>query len=237
MINNSVFKISIGESIELLKEIKLFKSLGPNKIGVYSEEFKKVCRRNKHIEIYKTIISNNDYEILLSDDSIFQFAYEDNYLRFSFVQNPRINATKYDYLKNCFPDEDDLDELSEEEINAMIDENEFEQFLNEQEINSNLIYVRYDYDKKGYNPLLHSCSHLHIGLNENFRIPSSIILTPLEFVFFCIKQCYYNTWKLYHEKTFLDEIIKKLHASKKQCLSIKDIKIWDTIEQNEIYIA
>lgn len=237
MISEAAFNISIKMSINLLKEIKLFKGVGPKGIGVYSDEFRKICRGNKHVEIYNTIRDNLDYEIILSDESFFQFSYSADYLRFSFIQNPSFKyTTKYDYLKICFPD-DDLDSLSEEEIDGLINENEYEQFLNEQEINSNLIYVRYDYDKTGYNPLLHSCSHIHIGLNENLRIPSAIILTPLEFVMFSIKQCHYDVWKLYHEKLTLNNVTVKLFNSKKRCPPITDPTIWNHIEQNEIYIT
>ncbi|MCZ8215777.1 MAG: DUF2290 domain-containing protein [Cyclobacteriaceae bacterium] len=223
-------------SITLLKEIKLYKGKGPKTIGKYSDDFKKVCRNNRHIEIYNTIRENLDYEILLIDDSFFQFSYDDNYLRFSFIENPNITYTKFEYLKFVFP-EYNLDEIPEEEIESLIDENEYEQFINEQEVNSNLIYIRYDYDKRGYRPLLHSCSHIHIGLNENFRIPSSIILTPLEFLMFCIKQRYFYVWKIFHEKFEPGDWLKKRSDSKKLCQVISDSSTWDKIEKNEIYIA
>ncbi|MCU0351248.1 MAG: DUF2290 domain-containing protein [Flavobacterium sp.] len=236
MISEATFNISITHSIKLLKEIKLFKGVGPKNIGEYSDEFKKVCRKNKHVEIYNTIRDNLDYEIILSDESFFQFSYKADYLRFSYIQNPRFKFTKYDYVKICFP-EDDLDILSEEEIDGLINESEYEQFLIEQEINSNLVYVRYDFDKAGYNPLLHSCSHIHIGLNENLRIPSSIVLTPLEFVLFAVKQCYYDVWSLYHEKLTPANVSVKLSNSKKRCVAITDQNIWNPIEQNQIYIT
>jgi hypothetical protein len=236
MISAALFNVSIKDSIKLLKKINLYKNVGPKNIGQYSDDFRKVCRNNKHIEIYNTIRDNLDYEIILSDDSFFQFSIGKNYLRFSFIENPSFNYTKYDYLKICFPEED-IYSFSDEEINEMINENEFEQFINEQEINSNLMYVRYDYDEKGYKPLLHSYSHIHIGLNENLRIPSSIVLTPLQFVLFCIKQSYYDVWKLHQETFDINDIAAELLKSKKQCPKITDIDIWNTIEKNEIYIA
>ena len=236
MISNALFGTSIKDSIKLLKKIKLYKNIGPKNIGQYSDAFKKVCRNNKHIEIYNTIRDNLDYEIILMDDSFFQFSIEKNYLRFSFIENPSFNFTKYDYLKVCFPEED-IYNLTDEDINAMINENEFEQFLNEQEINSNLMYCRYDYDGKGYSPLLHSYSHMHIGLNENLRMPSSIVLTPLQFVLFCIKQVYYDVWKLHKEKFDINDIAKELLNAKQQCPKITDLNIWNTMEKNEIYIT
>lgn len=236
MISEALFNISLKDSIKLIKQVNLFKGVGPKNIGDYSDEFKKVCRNNKHIETYNTIRDNLDYEIVLNDDSFFQFSIEKNYLRFSFIENPNFNYTKYDYLKISYPDED-VYALSEDEISELINENEFEQFLNEQEINSNLIYIRYDYDIKGYKPLLHSQSHLHIGFNENSRISASIVFTPLQFVTFCIKQSYYDLWKIHFESIDVKVISSQLNSIKNQCPKISDKKIWDDIERNEIYIS
>lgn len=236
MINESVFNISISESINLLKKINLFKGKGPKNVGDYSDIFKKISRRNKHIEIYNSIRDNLDYEIILNDDSFFQFSKQKNYLRYSYIENPNFNYTKYDFLRISFTDEEIVD-FTEEDINSLIDENEYEQFLNEQEINSNLTYIRYDYDPKGYIPLLHSCSHIHIGLNENFRIPSSLILTPLQFVTFSIKQRYYEIWKFHHESLEHHIITDNLKTIKNQCLNITDQNIWNDVEKNEIYLA
>lgn len=51
MINKSVFKISIDESIKHLKGLNLFKDIGPNQIGCYSKEFK------KFVEVINILIS------------------------------------------------------------------------------------------------------------------------------------------------------------------------------------
>lgn len=235
MISESTYNISINESIKFLKEINLFKDVGPKKGSDYSYAFKKASQKNKHIEIYNAIRENLDYEIVLFDDSFFQFSNGKDYLRFCFVQNPSYSYTKFDYLKILFSDTE-LYELTEDEMNALINENEYEQYINEQEVNSNLIYIRYDFDKNGYSPLLHSYSHIHIGLSENLRIPSSIVLTPLEFVLFSIKQCYYAEWKLYHQSFTFTDFVTKRNNSKKLCPIITDSKIWTTDEQNEVYI-
>ena len=236
MINDSVFNISLTKSIKLLEELKLFKGKGPKNIGDYSSEFKKISRRNKHIEIYNAIRDNLDYEIILYDDSFFQFCRLDNYLRYSYIENPNFKYTKYDYLKFSFED-DEILHFTEQDVDELVDENEFEQFLTEQEINSNLIYIRYDFDKKGYKPLLHSHSHIHIGLNENFRITSSIILTPLQFITFTIKQKYYDVWKTHHDKFEILDFSEKLSEIKNQCVVIGDQNVWNDIEKNEIHIS
>lgn len=235
MISNALFKISLNESIFLLQKLKLYKDKGPKDIGKYSKEFKNACRSNKHIEIYNSIRDNLDYEIVLKDDSFFQFSIDDNYLRMSYIENPNYRYSKREFLEILYPP-NEVNELSDDDLDNLIDENEYEQFLNEQEINSNLVYIRYDYDEKGYKPLLHSYSHIHIGLKENFRIPTSLILTPMQFVCFCIKQVYHDIWSIYHNDNVENNVIvNKLASIKKQCIKIS-IHNWHPIEENELYI-
>ncbi len=234
MISKGSFSISIDDSIAFLKTLGLFKGKGVKNTGEYSSEFLKVCRTNKHTHIYKTAIGNLDYEILLADDSIFQIAQKENYLRYCFIQNPNYSFSKHEFLKMLYPDEElvEIDEKTLDELIMDINENEYEQFLNEQELNLGATIIRYDYDEHGYKPLLHSCSHMHIGLNENFRLPSSIILTPLKFVLFCIKQLYLDKWSDRHQNDA--DFVSYLATAKKGCPAMQ--KNWDKVEENDIYI-
>lgn len=231
--NEGQFLISIKNSIVFLKKINLFKDTGKKPIGQYSNEIKKVSKSNKHYEIYKCAIKNFDYELLLNDDSIFQFSFTEDEIRFAFIQNPQYFVSKIDYITYI---------LSTEELNEvenldsyldMINEDEYEQFLNEQELNSLSNFIRYDASLLGYSPLIHSFSHLHIGLNSNLRIPISIILTPLTFVKFCVKNTYNKNWKdafsLYENFPIL------IKVSKEACPSIDNTK-WSKIEEAELYL-
>lgn len=236
MISKATFNISINSSIDYLKKIKLFKDIGPKERGKHSLEGKKISRSNKHTEIYKSIKEFLDYEIILFDDSFFQFSHEENKLRFVYIQNPRKRASKIDYLKKYLTDEFDSD-FTEDDFDGLVNEEEYEQFLNEQEINTNLVYIRYDFDKSGYKPLLHSCSHIHIGLSENFRIPSSLILTPLQFVQFCSKQCYHEEFKEYYSNLSFINFVKEMQKFKTTCHKITDLLTWSKDEIHEIYLS
>lgn len=228
------FITSINEAVSLLKELALFKERGPKTIGDHSEEFKKVSRTNKHTSLYNAAISNFDYEILLYDDSIFQFSLNNDVLRYAFIQNPSIFVSKTEFLLNLStPNE--LAMLSEEELQELLDsinDWEYEQFLIEQELNLQANIIRYDKDKKGYIPLKHSYSHLHIGLNENLRIPCSKELTPLKFAIFCIKNTYYDQWAA----SFKDpETAQLIYNSKNQCQRLPN-EFWQPKEGYELYL-
>lgn len=234
--NQVEFKNSINDSVKLLKDLGLFKGTSVRSIGDHSAEFKKVSRTNKHTLIYKVAIENGDYEILLFDDSMFQFSFVANKLRYAFIQNPIIFASREDFVANiCSPDE--LLEYSDEELENFknsIDEEEYEQFLNEQELNLTSHIIRYDLDNSGYKPLIHSCSHLHIGLNQNFRLPCSKLLTPLNFVLFAIKHTYYSHWETGIGS--LNNFEDRLRESKRKCVAL-DPSMWNVKEELDLYLV
>jgi hypothetical protein len=233
--NFASFKISIEESIKFLSEQGLYKSKGFKPIGIHSEEFKNICRKNRHTDIYNVAIENNDFEILLCDDSIFQFTLDNGILRYTFIQNPHIFISRENYLNAIYTPEEllqftDTDLL---ELNSSIKDEEYEQFYNEQDINLESHIIRYDLDDKGYSPLIHAFSHLHIGLNENLRIPCSKILTPHKFVIFVIKNTYYDDWKKAHKKDEKLPILIK--ESKERCRSLPS-NYWNDIDKYELYL-
>lgn len=232
--NVSQFNISLEQAIDFLKEIGLYKSLGIKAIGDYSAEIRKVSKQNKHSLIYNTAIANFDYEVLLKDDSIFQFAFGEE-IRYAFIQNPQFFVSKEDFLTEIYsPDEllifsdDEIEELIES-----IDELEYQQFVNEQELNANSIFLRYDSGSKGYKPLKHSYSHIHIGLNDHLRIPISKILTPLKFVLFSVRNTYFNEWKEAFIK--IDDFENKILTSKNICSPIPN-EFWQPIEEYGLFL-
>jgi hypothetical protein len=230
--NRGKFLSSINDSISLLNRFDLFKSKGTKGNGIYSEEFMKISKGDNIVETYNCAIRNLDYDILLKDDSLIQFQLKDENLRYAYIQNPNIFISKeeYAFLTHSL---EELEMYSEFSIEELIDENEYEQFLNEQILNSISNYFRYDCSPAGYKPLVHSYSHFHIGMNENVRIPTSKTITPLKFTKFCIKNTYYENWKsvLESDPTFIKEIIK----IKSECLALPADK-WNVIENNDLHL-
>ena len=200
----------------------LYKSTGTKDIGNHSSAFKKISRSGNHIEIYQTAIQELDYEILLKDDSIFQFSPT----RYAFIQNPNISVTKEDLLSTVYtPDE--LMNINEDDYNTLLEgitEIEIEQFKSEQNFNIHAHMIRYDIDAINHKPLQHAYSHLHIGNNDNIRIPCSKLLTPLTFVLFVLKHTYPIKQELYEKRlsTYKGDAVPK--------------KYWDSKEEQELYI-
>ncbi|CAM3045706.1 hypothetical protein SAMN05444143_1242 [Flavobacterium succinicans] len=230
--NRGKFIASINDSVSLLTKLDLFKSKGTKGNGVYSEEFLKTSKGDNIVATYECAIQNFDYDILLKDDSLIQFQQKNDDLRYAYIQNPYKFISKEEYVLLTHSTEE-LELFPDLTIEELINENEYEQFLNEQNLNSISNYFRYDCSPAGYNPLVHSYSHFHIGMNENIRIPTSKKITPLKFTKFCIKNTYYENWKSCFESdpTFISEIIK----IKNECLELPQTK-WSEIEKNELYL-
>lgn len=73
---------------------------------------------------------------------------------------------------------------------------DYQQALESMKVNSGAVYLRYDVDARGRsgNENIHSYTHLHVGLNNNIRIPVGKHLTPYTFTMFVLRNVYYDKW-------------------------------------------
>lgn len=195
--NLAKYKISLLKAIDLLRKFDLFKVKNTSVENIYdsskfSSDFFSISNSNRYLEIYNTAIKNNDYDILLIDDSILQFSLEirDGAIvqyRFAYYQNPRTYPTYNEFLQSEF-------NSSEDECGSAFLE-EYEQVVCEALLNDCALPIRYDYDEKLYDPNFHYVSHLHIGHDNELRIGVDKILSPDVFVMFIIRNIYFTIWK------------------------------------------
>lgn len=133
--NEAVFKISINEAGKILKKMDFLKVKKDINIGEYSQESIDAVKSGDLKTIYQTAIDNNDYELLLDDDSIFQFSKNGDKLRYAFIQSQSTYFSFQDFLLEMF-DESDIptDEQLLEEMEVDYAE-DYEQRRAEQKIN------------------------------------------------------------------------------------------------------
>ncbi len=233
----SGFMTSFKKIEGVLKEFNLLKMKGVKlltKDGV-SSEFKNASIKADYFECYNTGLTYNDFDFLLNDQSYFQFEYSNKgkhlELRYAFFQNP-IDFISYEDFLDLMIDVQSLTD-SKDEIGSLF-ESEYNQFLNEQEAKNKYLTIRYDVDYPNYKPLVHSVSHLHIGHQNNLRIPLDKFLSPLSFVFFVLKNVYYTEWK---EKLRTNNhyININLRSSKDGETSLKNAD-WTNQEKLELYL-
>jgi len=233
------FRISLVEVSKLLTDIGFFRMKGIKSInddGV-SAEFKNVCQQLDYLKIYKVAVQNFDFDLLLFDESFFQFSLtvinDLVEVRYAFFQNPITYKSYEEYIEILREDGIISDETDEEIGDAFFED--YQQFISEQQINVASTTIRYDVDYNNYKPLVHSLSHIHIGNYNHIRIPCNKFITPLKFVLFILKHVYYKQWKNFIEGE--NAIISKaLLEAKEKCSTIEEV-YWTDLEKLEMFLS
>lgn len=233
------FNASVKQIEVLLKIFNLFRQKGIKSInndGV-SDDFKRASQKSDYFSAYKTAISNYDFDFLLYDQSFFQFEFKNKSngcpdVRYAFFQNPQEYKSYEQYL-DSLRQEGNLQETNEQ-VGDIFKE-EYEQYLIEKQINLTSTSIRFDVDFNNYKPHVHSVAHIHVGHQNNIRIPCNKIITPYKFVLFVLKHIYYHSWKEMIESEN-QELQRSLSNAKTVCLNLDDKK-WTLNEERELFIS
>lgn len=197
----------------------------------FSSDFKNKVQDVDYKKTCEAIYKNYDYDIKLYDNSVFQFTYDkdsDNEIsniRYAFYESPVCIKSYEEFLK----DEIGYDYLlCGEEFYE-----EYEQYKSEASLKNTITPIRYDYSKTEYLPTKHAISHLHIGHDNDVRIPMSIVITPCEFVAFILRHTYYRIWK---KRMDDEQFLSEYKDLKKCCRPVLDIYFGDD-ERKDFFIA
>jgi hypothetical protein len=217
------FETEINEIEKLLKKIDFFEERNyyPN------SDFDPALYRSKtYVENWKSLISDNIFCFILSDNSVFNFKYieETNKLSFSYFECPFKCLTYKEYLV-----ENDLEDDYEEKI--LLDY--YEVYLHQCKLKENPIMIRYDLDFDSYYSGLHPVSHLHIGHKNQIRIGLKKILYPKTFVSIVLRQNYPPLWKsiITSENDW-----KTYFINEKFALTDVDDQYWQVLDNSEFHL-
>lgn len=195
----------------------------------YSQEFKSICRSGDYLKAYDVGINNFDYDMLLFDDSFIQFSRVDTdhgtVLRYAYYQNPLDYISYEDYLLGEDFDPDEVGELFREF---------YDQEMSEMHLRVDRHIIRYDYSEKEYSEGIHSCSHFHFGFVQSVSVPVDKVLSPLAFVLYIYKACYYQFWKEEISKT---ADFKDLYYGKKTKLKKVKKHVWKPTDKQELFLT
>ena len=185
-------------SLENVK--KYFKLLGLNvdyglfydktSISKYSKKtVSNLCANSDftYDELFKQIMINSDYDIFIPEDyGAFQFYIE--------KRKNKISKVVYCYYSNSrnFSEIEDLIESDCLRENIIRD---YLHLYDDVPEKNNIVYFRYDFDPSIYNGIAHASSHLHIGWDNEIRIPIRNMMTPEMFVDFVVKNVYKELWR------------------------------------------
>lgn len=231
--NEGKIKDSINKTRKLLSKMEILKEYkisNCNELDFdkkYSKDFKDIMFSDDYPNLYRTAMKNGDYDILLSNDSFFQFSYEKTTkkIRYQYYPNPFENMTYENFVKEQFGNEEGNEKSYLPEYEQYIDENTIIKY-------NKWFSIRYDYDKNEHQKYIHPISHLHIGLNNSTRIPLDYIVTPQLFVYIVCMLQFKDEWKKVVDDT---KLIEEYKTIKKKALEIEN-NILDRDEKNIIFI-
>lgn len=162
----------VQEKIPIINDVNILR-LRNDEIGERTNKFTHV---NYH-EVYKIMLEEKKYNILINDESMISFYY-------MFDEEGKIIHHNLSYIPSI-----DSDIYLGEDITL---EN---QVLISKIANN---YIRIDYDKTGKKEIVHTDIHMHFGIypkdesltNSELRIPVEGILFPYEFMYIIFKYFY-----------------------------------------------
>jgi len=228
MTDNSFNLRIVNEVVPYLENLCLLKSNIYKPENHCTDGVRKIAREGKYEDIFKETIDTYSYDMLLVDDSIFQFNKEHDDYRYCFIQSPRVKMTWEEFLESIDTNEDDLSVAEIEQWHSYYDNDEADCF----HINLYPVYMRYDVSAKEYKEGEHPYSHLHIGIHNEIRIPISILLTPEMFTEFVVKMVYRQKWlKFKDENYFVD-----FHNSSKSRCDAIDLKFWSEMDKKDLFL-
>lgn len=221
--NEGQIKSSTERTRMLLKELGLYKNHS-NPSG--KKQFISDVESLRNAYDYYT--ENFCYSFLLEDDGLILINYdltERIDLTFSYIGRPTKFVSYEEYLAGFGWTLSDVGELFL---------SEWEQALSEQEQKNAQLYIRYDLSTHLYKRGLHPVSHLHIGIENEVRIPSAVIFSPLMFMCFIVKQVYPQKWKKVLEDANLQE--NYFHQCKSGCGRVEN-EFFDDFDQLELFLG
>lgn len=123
--NRGKYLDSVDKAHQFLNSLSLVKEKNVAKIrrwdsDKFSRSFKKLSQKGRYVEVYKTGIQYNEYDILLTDFSFLQFSFDEDekIVRYAYYPNPNKFKSYEEFLDREL--EASLDEVGDTCIGASL---------------------------------------------------------------------------------------------------------------------
>lgn len=226
------FEAELNDIEKLLRKLDFFEER-----NYYpSEDFDPATYRAKnYIENWRSLISDNIYNFILSDNSIIKFKLNANLSQISYVffECPYACLTYNDYLEEFNLNDLSSDLEDESYYNDKLFEDYYNEYLLQCPLKENPMMIRYDYDSNSYFEGVHPVSHIHIGHKNDIRIGLKKILSPKSFVSFILRQHYPAFWRIIisGSNSWISYFI-----TEKATLSDIHTKYWNMLDTSEFHL-
>lgn len=214
--------------ISILEKLEIFQEDTFSPKDHYAESVKEVAREGTHWDIIQEVWKTHSYDLLLVDNSIFQFHKAGEDLRYCFMQNPKVKVSWKEFLNKNHLREDDIEPEMLQMCRGCYDNGDDDSCY---QIIANPVYFRYDVSGMQYKEGLHPYSHLHVGLHNEIRLPISKVITPEMFVQFAVKMTYPELWK---EKMGDGRVAEFNKTVKNGCIAVPKDK-WNEQDKYDLF--
>lgn len=182
----------INLAISLLKKCDLFWQ--HNKHSKDTKGISSICRTKSYAEVWKFLLSESYFRILLKDSSFFIFGFDpmesdSDLFSMSYYGCPYVFPSLEEYIIQIYG----MEYLDLKYDQSVCDE--YQQALEDCEELPSPVMFRYDYNPEQYEAGRHPVSHMHIGFKNEIRLGCYRVLNPLSFVSFVVRQQYPHEWR------------------------------------------
>ena len=190
-----------------------------------------------YVSMWERLITANDYDIRLMDDSVMLFwrSTDGLTLRYCWFESPR-SLPPFDEYARAYLGDVLQDDMDVNDIDQLLSECEFEiqQAFEEERKNAALrdavTPLRYEFSPRDYTEGVHPASHLHVGISNEIRFACRRMLNPMSFVLLVMRQAYPELW-LQH----LRNLIASEHAIHvRERLPIVSAEHWNELDDCEM---
>ncbi|WP_081767225.1 DUF2290 domain-containing protein [Hylemonella gracilis] len=181
-------------------------------------------RQMDYFHQWKACIENGWHHVLLEDLSFFSFSNLNERPSYSYSPCPlEIESFRtFLLLRDLEPSRSNRDAYKEE----------YQLALETASLKEHLSPIRYDVDPHGYEPATHPVAHIHIGLNNQIRIGTRRLITPIAFVLFVIRQFFPDNWR--NLLQYQAEL--KIERNIRTKLSLIDQQFWSQEDELQMYL-
>lgn len=223
MISIATLNVSVKESIKFVRNTNLLGNYNSN--VHYPDNMPSELRSLTYEKAWEKCIQENWYNIQLEDGSLLIFKHGS----YSYLMTPIKTLTYEDYLSTFFPEEE---WGNAEEYKVMISQ-EYDNYVISHTQNHPPMPVRYDIDEEYYCEHSHPYCHFHFGSENDGRIATKKILTPMAFSAFILRSFYRKSWKPYAESELINEHLNYF----KQNLDYPLPEFWKAHEDSFLFIS
>jgi len=222
-IHPATFNSSSKESVNLVRNMMMLGNY--NNDIFYPNNMPSELRPLPYEKAWEKCTISNWFNIQLEDGSLLIYK-KDSYI---YMMTPVKTLSYEEYLESYYPQDEwgDADEFK-----VMISQ-EYDNYIDTHTKNFPPLPVRYDIDEEHYCEHSHPYCHFHFGIENEGRVATQKILTPLSFTAFILRSFYPKQWKKYSESDLITEHLRHFKGN----LGVSPPNYWKGYEKDLLYIG